>query len=229
MGVIARGCLGSLGQVFLPVRLWAIHSPHEPCCAKGCSRRDVHSPAHLTRRPVAFHVVAAEAAGHQVLPTVCSSTGARDHVVDGGGVSLAIGAALVVSPKNPSSGYGNVTTVGDADIPGQDNHRRSLEGSGDPTNRSFRIGLHNRCSTVHHQHQGPPKRHHREGFVAGIQHQGARRPAMRSQLVFVKKLRHRFHPHGTTKKGTVCNRRCPRLAGLGHPTTGGWPATCIRK
>jgi hypothetical protein len=84
--------LGGPGQIFFPVRLRAIHAPNHPGGAIGLAGGNMHPPPHFFGGAVAFEVVAIEAARHQVFPRVLASARARNHVVNGGGVALAVGA-----------------------------------------------------------------------------------------------------------------------------------------
>src|SRR5690606_14094986 len=57
-------------QVLVPLGQRPLDAAHEPGGAMRRLRAHAQAPAHLRRRPVALLVVAAQAAGHQVLPGV---------------------------------------------------------------------------------------------------------------------------------------------------------------
>jgi pyridoxamine 5'-phosphate oxidase len=56
--------------------------PRTVHCGRGRLRRPPQLPPHLLRGPIALHVVAAQARGHQVLPRVGTTARTRQDVVD---------------------------------------------------------------------------------------------------------------------------------------------------
>ena len=71
----------------------------------------MHPPPHFFGGAVTFQVVATQTTRHQVLPRVFTATRARDDVVDGGGVPLAVCTPGPVSAKDTAPRDGDASLL----------------------------------------------------------------------------------------------------------------------
>lgn len=190
----------------------------------------MHPPPHFFGCAITFEVVAPQAARHQVFPRVFSTARARDDVVNGGGLALAVCAPGPVSPKHSASGDGDASLIGKLDVSSEHDDGGALEWPRNRPHRVVVISFNDDCAVVHHQHQGPAERHHRQRFVSGVEHQGSGRRPSHRRCSFCKGLGggHLVTPR-TTKKALPMSWQCPALSNGRHPSMGGWPAECIRK
>src|SRR5690606_33312078 len=92
-------------QELFPLGRRPLYPAHHPRGAVRLLRTDAQAPAHLARRAVALVVVAAQAAGDQVLPRVLSAPRARQHVIDRGRILAAVSAALIIAPQHTTPAH----------------------------------------------------------------------------------------------------------------------------
>src|SRR4051794_32317250 len=78
---------------------------------RGGGRRDTQRHACLGRRTVTLALVAAATGGHGVEPGVAATAGTGQHVVDGGGVAAAVGAAMPVADQYAGARPGGAAAV----------------------------------------------------------------------------------------------------------------------
>src|SRR5690348_2408982 len=87
----------------------AEHAPGRP---GGCVRLATHAPAELDETAVGLGVVAAPAAGHDVVPDMLAAATARDDVVETRCRRGAIDTTSTVARENGAAGERDVGAVG---------------------------------------------------------------------------------------------------------------------
>ena len=129
--------------------------------------------AGFLRCSIALHVVAFEAAGHQILPGGLATAAARDHMIEreaaGGKLNAAILASVTVAQKNSFPRHGPV-------LP---RHAAVLDQPDDCRNRNIDLrrpdregrDLLNDGGTLENQGERAPRRSHIDGFVARVDDQ----------------------------------------------------------
>src|SRR6266542_2486494 len=108
----ARVTLAGFGQLDVepvgPARVGCAVAEHPPGRSLGCGGYRRETPAELGWRLVALAVVAPGAGGHHVVPRVPAAAAPRQHVVDGLGRTLAVGAPPAVSREDRPAGQPDV-------------------------------------------------------------------------------------------------------------------------
>ena len=147
-------------------------APATPCRAERAGSMRMR-PAHLVRGAVALDVVAAQAAGDEVLPRVGPAARTRDDVVDRRGRRRAVGAALAVAAQHAATRDRHVAAARDAHVATQQDDRRALPLPGRAEHRVAFVVGQQRGLALDHEHQRPLERHDGKGLIARIEYQGA--------------------------------------------------------
>ena len=100
-------------------------------------------------------MVAGGAGGHAVLPRMGATPAARDHVVDGVGLLVAVGAAVVVPPHQGRAGQRDPVAIRDPYVAPEPDDRRGGQG--------HRRGVQGRPGGVAVDHLGFPAEHQADG------------------------------------------------------------------
>lgn len=159
-------------QVVVPLGLTLLDAHREPCGPARHARCRSQRPSEITKQPVAFDVVASEAAGDQVLPRILSAPRSRHDVVNRGGGGRAVGASIRITPQHSPSRNRNAPHIRDSYVTAQDDNTGAIERCSDRLYRMLGVYLDHRRLVVQDEHQRSSKRHNGQRLIARVEDQG---------------------------------------------------------
>src|SRR5690606_24987907 len=133
------------------------------------TRGHTQAPAHLLRGAVALGVIAPQAAGDEVLPTVTPSARTRQDVVDRRGVLAAVPATVLIATQHAPPGDRHSPTAWHPHVAAEDDDGGSIEAAVGCVDGIVLDPFDHARLLVEHEHESSFERDHREGLVSGVQ------------------------------------------------------------